>query len=71
MFLKNVIKNYLRFSAGFKVCGFKKEAVQDCLEAQQFLLKGGRNRHTGGTKQNSQSSRSHAIFTIYAQTKNE
>uniref|UniRef100_A0A6P7GHI0 Kinesin-like protein KIF3A n=1 Tax=Diabrotica virgifera virgifera TaxID=50390 RepID=A0A6P7GHI0_DIAVI len=32
---------------------------------------GNKNRHTRGTNQNSQSSRSHAIFTIYCNTKHK
>ncbi|KAJ8927723.1 hypothetical protein NQ314_019784 [Rhamnusium bicolor] len=50
---------------GFKVQGFNEEKIFNCHEAKRFLEMGNRNRHTAGTKQNSNSSRSHAIFTIY------
>ncbi|XP_050517252.1 kinesin-like protein Nod [Diabrotica virgifera virgifera] len=56
---------------GVKVEGFNKEKVYSLNEAIHFLKMGNKNRHTRGTNQNSQSSRSHAIFTIYCNTKHK
>ncbi|KAJ8915834.1 hypothetical protein NQ315_004647 [Exocentrus adspersus] len=50
---------------GFRVQGFNQEKVFNCYEAKHFLKIGNKNRHTSETKQNSNSSRSHAVFTIY------
>ncbi|XP_044252573.1 kinesin-like protein Nod [Tribolium madens] len=50
---------------GFTVQGFKKLKVNNTFEALEQLKYGSRNRHTGETKQNLNSSRSHAIFSIY------
>jgi DNA uptake protein ComE-like DNA-binding protein len=55
---------------GFSVCGFDKVRVHNTFEALLHLKNGGRNRHTGETKQNLSSSRSHAIFTIYCHLRN-
>lgn len=54
---------------GFKPQGLTKERVFSSSEAHQLLLAGGTKRHTGRTKQNSESSRSHAIFTIFCNVK--
>ncbi|KAJ8948815.1 hypothetical protein NQ318_013467 [Aromia moschata] len=54
---------------GFKVHGFKQVNVFNCHEAKHLLKIGNKNRHTTGTKQNANSSRSHAIFTIYCNIK--
>ncbi|XP_056631790.1 kinesin-like protein Nod [Diorhabda sublineata] len=56
---------------GLKALGCSTEKVFNSHEARHFLNTGGKNRHTGGTKQNSQSSRSHAIFTIYCKVKHK
>ncbi|CAH1285893.1 unnamed protein product [Diabrotica balteata] len=56
---------------GVKVEGVNKEKVFSLHEAIHFLKMGNKNRHTRGTNQNSQSSRSHAIFTIYCNTKHK
>lgn len=53
----------------FKVCGLSKQRVFDFWEAQRLLEKGSKTRHVGETKQNSCSSRSHAIFTIFCNLK--
>lgn len=49
---------------GFRVEGLSKQKVFNIYEAKHFLEMGGKNRHTGETKQNLFSSRSHAIFSI-------
>ncbi|VEN43656.1 unnamed protein product, partial [Callosobruchus maculatus] len=54
---------------GLNVEGFRKEKVFNLGEATHFLDLGNKNRHTAGTKLNAQSSRSHAIFTIYCKVK--
>lgn len=51
--------------AGFKVCGLSRKKVFSVCDANHFLRVGNKKRHTGETKQNLNSSRSHAIFTIY------
>lgn len=51
--------------------GYSKEKVYNLSEAQHFLKMGNKNRHTAGTKQNSKSSRSHAIFSIHCNSKNK
>lgn len=56
---------------GLKALGCSKEKVFNTHEARHFLNNGGKNRHIGDTKQNSQSSRSHAIFTIYCNVKHK
>nr|CAI5835754.1 unnamed protein product [Callosobruchus analis] len=54
---------------GLNVEGFRREKVFNLGEATHFLDMGNKNRHTAGTRQNAQSSRSHAIFTIYCKVK--
>ncbi|XP_044767165.1 kinesin-like protein Nod [Coccinella septempunctata] len=49
---------------GFRVEGLSKQKVFNIYEAKSFLKLGGKKRHTGETKQNMFSSRSHAIFSI-------
>ncbi|CAH0547025.1 unnamed protein product [Brassicogethes aeneus] len=55
---------------GFKVCNFNNQRVFTPQEAMHFLNMGNTNRHTGETKQNTKSSRSHAIFTIHCNSFN-
>ncbi|KAL3277393.1 hypothetical protein HHI36_012742 [Cryptolaemus montrouzieri] len=50
---------------GLRIEGLSMERVFNLYEAKHILELGGRNRHTGETKQNMYSSRSHAIFSIY------
>lgn len=50
---------------GFRVEGLRQEKIFNYQEAKYFLNMGNRNRHSSETKQNPNSSRSHAIFTIY------
>ncbi|XP_074028236.1 no distributive disjunction [Leptinotarsa decemlineata] len=56
---------------GLKAQGFCQEKVFNLFEARHFLKMGNKNRHTAGTKQNAQSSRSHAIFTIYCKVRHK
>ncbi|CAH1113305.1 unnamed protein product [Psylliodes chrysocephalus] len=56
---------------GLKAQGFSQEKVFNSYEAKHFLKMGNKNRHTAGTNQNLQSSRSHAVFTIYCNVKNK
>ncbi|KAK5640171.1 hypothetical protein RI129_010982 [Pyrocoelia pectoralis] len=56
---------------GFKVDGLETIHVHNQSEAAQLLAMGSLNRHTGETKQNRYSSRSHAIFTLTCVVKNE
>ncbi|KAF5276995.1 hypothetical protein FQR65_LT16074 [Abscondita terminalis] len=55
---------------GFKVEGLTQVQVLNAKDAQYFLNIGSINRHVGETKLNTNSSRSHAIFTIYCGIKN-
>ncbi|KAB0792094.1 hypothetical protein PPYR_14055 [Photinus pyralis] len=56
---------------GFKVDGLETIQVHNQKEAAQLLAVGSLNRHTGETKQNRFSSRSHAVFTLTCVVKNE
>ncbi|XP_018567710.1 kinesin-like protein Nod [Anoplophora glabripennis] len=56
---------------GFRVEGLRQEKIFNCQEAKHFLRMGNRNRHSCETKQNSNSSRSHAIFTIYSNVRHK
>lgn len=50
---------------GRNIKGLIKAKVCSQYEAKQLLQLGNENRHTAETKLNANSSRSHAIFTIY------
>ncbi|XP_017773980.1 PREDICTED: kinesin-like protein Klp61F [Nicrophorus vespilloides] len=50
---------------GFNVVGLSKNKVDTLNDALILLSQGCKNRHTGDTRQNSNSSRSHAIFSIF------
>ena len=54
-----------------KFTGGNKKVVQFVEEALQFLTDGNKNRHVRPTKMNSNSSRSHAIYTIHIGSKGE
>lgn len=56
---------------GFKICNLTKNPIKSFHDGYMYLHQGGEKRHKGGTKQNATSSRSHAIFTIYVNVKNE
>lgn len=49
----------------FKFIGGTKRQVNCLAEAQQILNEGNKNRHVRPTKMNTNSSRSHAIFTVH------
>ncbi|XP_059617429.1 kinesin-like protein Nod [Phlebotomus argentipes] len=49
----------------YKYQGCQKERILDAQEAFEVLKEGNKNRHVRPTKMNANSSRSHAIFTIY------
>nr|XP_022920668.1 kinesin-like protein Nod [Onthophagus taurus] len=55
---------------GFQVPDLKRVPVYDLAEAQQLFSIASKNRRTGGTLQNSKSSRSHAIYTLYCKISN-
>lgn len=55
----------------FKVQGLSKNCVKTPYEATKLLEIGSKNRHVSQTKQNQNSSRSHAIFTIHCISKHE
>ncbi|CAG9761835.1 unnamed protein product [Ceutorhynchus assimilis] len=50
--------------SGFTAPNLIKKCVINVTEANNLLEWGNKNRHVGQTKQNSNSSRSHAIFTV-------
>ncbi|KAK4873339.1 hypothetical protein RN001_015368 [Aquatica leii] len=56
---------------GFKIDGLAQVKVYTPNEAQNLLNIGSKNRHVGDTKLNANSSRSHAIFTMFCNVKNE
>ena len=49
---------------GIKIVGLTEKIVTNAKETLEFLAQGSRERATGSTAMNSESSRSHAIFTI-------
>ncbi|XP_042027796.1 kinesin-like protein KIN-4C [Salvia splendens] len=53
-----------RVSGGITLAGVTESEVRTKEEMASYLLQGSLSRATGSTKMNSQSSRSHAIFTI-------
>lgn len=54
---------------GAFVEGITEDAVRSCTEAVQFLIKGARNRKTGSTQMNGESSRSHSVFSLMIEQK--
>ena len=54
--------------SGYKYTGGTRKPLMNLDECYVVLKQGNRNRHVRPTKMNSQSSRSHAIFTIHACT---
>ena len=50
---------------GIHIPGLKLEVVRNFMDCAEALDAGGGNRATAFTRMNSQSSRSHAIFTIH------
>lgn len=51
--------------SGYKYTGGKRILLKNLEECYSILSQGNKNRHVRPTKMNSQSSRSHAIFTIH------
>lgn len=62
---KKAIKIHEYPEGGIYLVGVTTKAVQSPEEALQCLRLGALSRTTASTQMNSQSSRSHAIFTIY------
>ncbi|GJQ79414.1 hypothetical protein Trydic_g16273 [Trypoxylus dichotomus] len=56
---------------GINTTNLTLQKVNDINSAEKMLLKSCKRRHIGETKQNAWSSRSHAVFTIYVNIKNE
>lgn len=52
------------------VQGLSTKSIENATEAKQLLEEGNKNRHVGETKQNSGSSRSHAVFTVHYTMRN-
>lgn len=50
--------------------GLSTKNVKNSSDAKQLLEEGNKNRHIGETKQNSGSSRSHAVFTVHYTMRN-
>ena len=50
-----------------QLMGLTEVAVKSSAEIMNYLIEGSQSRTTGATAMNNQSSRSHAIFTIYLQ----
>ena len=50
-----------------QLMGLTEVAVKSSSEIMGYLIEGSQSRTTGATAMNNQSSRSHAIFTIYLQ----
>ncbi|XP_014603835.1 PREDICTED: chromosome-associated kinesin KIF4 [Polistes canadensis] len=50
---------------GIKIVGVTEKEVQSAEESLKCLIEGSQGRVTGSTAMNAQSSRSHAIFTVY------
>lgn len=55
-------------SRGYKYTGGTRKVLKSLEDCYSVLLQGNKNRHVRPTKMNSQSSRSHAIFTIHIHT---
>lgn len=58
------IKIHEDHNGGIYVKGITQQAVSSVAEALNLLRQGALSRTTGATQMNSQSSRSHAIFTL-------
>lgn len=52
---------------GIRIVGVTEKEVQNADECLECLIEGSQGRVTGSTAMNAQSSRSHAIFTLYIQ----
>ena len=50
-----------------QLVGLTEVEVKSSTEIMHYLIEGSHSRTTGATAMNNQSSRSHAIFTIYLQ----
>jgi len=50
-----------------QLMGLTEVEVTSSMEIMNYLIEGSQSRTTGATAMNNQSSRSHAIFTIYLQ----
>lgn len=64
---KETIVDIREDSKGIKIQGLTEKEVTNSKETLAALIRGSQGRATGATAMNSQSSRSHAIFTISVQ----
>jgi hypothetical protein len=55
---------------GVFIQGVKKENFNDQYEFTKTMIKGFNSRHTGATKANSRSSRSHTVIQVHMTMKN-
>lgn len=56
---------YYFLHLGFRYTGGSRKSLGSLQDCYAILMQGNKNRHVRPTKMNSQSSRSHAIFTIH------
>ncbi|KAM7346418.1 no distributive disjunction isoform 1-T3 [Cochliomyia hominivorax] len=54
---------------GYKFTGGTRKPLNNLNDCKAILMQGNKNRHVRPTKMNTQSSRSHAIFTIHVRSK--
>jgi len=59
------------YTKGSRYGGSTRVKIQDSDDARRILEQGNKNRHVRSTVNNSSSSRSHAMFTIFVSTKSE
>lgn len=65
----NKIKKMSIILLGYKYTGGTRKPLNNIDDCYAILMQGNKNRHVRPTKMNSQSSRSHAIFTIHVRSK--
>jgi len=57
------------FKKGTYVEGLNEEIISNSEEINQILLKGSTNRHISSTSMNTESSRSHALFSMIIESR--